>query len=286
VRFDLSGQLGTSENTATRLLGAHLVEDAVGRAKNLETPFSVSEMQRKVQLGFETRFMQEHTANFKAWATTSVSTGPSVSLAKASSGRASPRQCATWTRTISSIRLCKQAAASRSCTRTTTTLLANPGKLDGTTRRPVLSPDVPQNENYVPRIVSREKFQEWSIASATGRSAASSLTLCAASTRTSITIWPDRIGRGWYKRIRDVQAGQELNGGRALFGEDVDGLRHALVEATNMSNDEASAFIARFQKEPGEGGVARTKYRTLMDENFHGVLEGQRQRRGNPRPPR
>jgi hypothetical protein len=52
-------------------------------------------------------------------------------------------------------------------------------------------------------------------------------------------------------------------------------LRSALIDSTNMSSDEATAFIARFQKEPGEGGVARTKHRTLMDENFRGTMKDQ-----------
>ncbi|NOJ48423.1 hypothetical protein [Bradyrhizobium archetypum] len=276
VRYDFAGQLGTSENVSTRLLGAHLVEDAVGRAKGLETPFSVSEMQRKTQLGFETRFMQEATANFKAWAD-----DLKLGWAERQSREGEFRQQVT-----EAIRnqdpsvtfhpaVQKQAAANAKLYAEYHDLLVNPGKLDGTTRRPVLSPDVPQNANYVPRIISREKFQDWATRFGDrqiGQFIASAVRGLNPDIDAELAV---RIGRGWYKRIRDVQAGQELNGGRALFGEDVDGLISALTDAANMSNDEARAFVARLQKEPGEGGVARTKHRTLMDENFRGTMRDQ-----------
>ena len=274
VRYDFAAQLGSSDNVATRLLGAHLVEDTVGRAKGLETPFSISETQRKVQLGFETRFMQEATSNFKAWAD-----DLKLNWAERHSREGEFRQSVTDAmRNVDPNAqfhpaVQKQAAATQKLYADYHDLLVNPGKLDGTTRRPVLSPDVPQNPNYVPRIISRERFQEWTQRFG-DRQIGQFLADAVRGLNPDIDReLADRIGKGWYKRIRDVQAGQELNGGRALFGEDVDGLRHALMEATSMSNDEASAFIARFQKGPGEGGVARTKHRTLMDENFTGTLK-------------
>ncbi|MCK1531157.1 hypothetical protein IVB15_26480 [Bradyrhizobium sp. 182] len=274
ARFDFAAQLGTSENVATRLLGANLVEDAVGRAKGLETPFSVSETQRKVQLGFETRYMQDYGSNFKSWAD-----DLKLNWAERQSREGEFRQAVT-----EAIRnqdpsvtfhpaVQKQAAANAKLYADYRELLVNPGVIDGTARRPVLSPDVPQNGNYVPRIVSREKFQEWSRRFG-DRQIGQFIAQAVRGLNPDIDAdLANRIGRGWYKRIRDVQAGQELNGGRALFGEDVDGLIHALTESTNMSNDEARAFVARFQKEPGEGGVSRTKHRTLMDEHFGGVLK-------------
>jgi hypothetical protein len=274
ARFDFAGQLGTSDNVATRLLGAHLVEDTVGRAKGLETPFAVSETQRKVQLGFETRFMQDYTSNYKAWAD-----DLKLNWAQRQAREGEFRQSVT-----EAIRnqdpsvtfhpaVQKQAASNAKLYADYHDLLVNPGKLDGTTRRPILSPDVPQNANYVPRIISREKFQGWTERFGDRQIGAFIADAVRGLNPDIDRELADRIGRGWYKRIRDVQAGQELSGGRALFGEDVDGLRHALLEATDMSNDEASAFIARFQKEPGEGGVSRTKHRTLMDENFTGTLK-------------
>jgi hypothetical protein len=276
ARYDFAAQLGTSDNTATRLLGANLVEDTVGRAKNLETPFAASETQRKTQLGFETRFMQATTANFKAWAD-----DLGLNWAQRQAREGEFRQSVTDAmRNVDpnaefhpSVKA--QAEATSKLYADYHDLLTNPGKLDGTTRRPVLDPDVPQNPNYVPRIISREKFQDM-----TERFGDRQIGEFIANAVRGLN--PDidhelagRIGRGWYKRIRDVQAGQELNGGRALFGEDVDGLRSALIDSTNMSSDEATAFIARFQKEPGEGGVARTKHRTLMDENFRGTMKDQ-----------
>jgi hypothetical protein len=274
ARYDLSAQLGTSDNVSSRLLGAHLVEDAVGRAKGLETPFSTSETQRKVQLGFETRFMQEATSNFKAWAD-----DLKLNWAERQSREGEFRQAVT-----DAIRnqdpsvtfhpaVQKQAASNAKLYADYHDLLVNPGVLDGTTRRPVLSPDVPQNGNYVPRIISREKFQGWTERFG-DRQIGSFIADAIRGLNPDIDrALADRIGAGWYKRLRDVQAGQELSGGRAMFGEDVDGLIHALTESTGLSNDEARTFVARFQQGPGEGGVSRTKHRTLMDENFHGVLK-------------
>jgi hypothetical protein len=276
VRYDFAGQLGSSDNVSTRLLGAHLVEDAVGRAKGLETPFSVSETQRKVQLGFETRFMQDATTAFKQWAD-----DLDLNWAQRQSREGEFRQTV-----VEAVRnqdpsvtfhpaVDKMANSFRKLMADYHDLLVNPGKLDGTTRRPVLSPDVPQNANYVPRIISREKFQEWSVRFG-DRQISQFIADAVRGLNPDIDRdLADRIGRGWYKRLRDVQAGQEINGGRALFGEDVDGLVSALTDAANMSNDEARAFVARFQKEPGEGGVSRTKHRTLLDENFRGVMRDQ-----------
>jgi hypothetical protein len=80
VRYDLSAQLGTSENTATRLLGAHLVEDAVGRANNLETPFAVSESARKIQRRVRgAPRCRRSSPTSKSGPTISISTGRSVS---------------------------------------------------------------------------------------------------------------------------------------------------------------------------------------------------------------
>lgn len=274
ARYDFAGQLGTSENVATRLLGAHLVEDAVGRAKGLETPFSISETQRKVQLGFETRFMQEATSSFKAWAE-----DLKLNWAERQTREGEFRQQVTEAvRNVDPSvtfhpAVDKLAGSFRKLMGDYHDLLVNPGALDGTTRRPVLSPDVPKSDTYFPRIISREKFQDWTNRFG-DRQISQFITAAVKGLSPDIDdALATKIGKGWYKRIRDVQAGQELNGGRALFGEDVDGLRHALAESTSLSNDEITSLLARFQKEPGEGGVSRVKHRTLMDENFRGVMK-------------
>jgi hypothetical protein len=276
ARIDLANGFGQSENPATRLLGAHMVEDTVGRANGLTTPFAVSESARKIHGEFEVRHDQAFVTNFKEWADdlnlnwSERSTGEGQFKQLVTDAMRNPDPNAEFHPAVR-----KQAKAQADLYGDYHDLLVNPGKLDGTTRRPVLSPDVPKSETYVPRIISVEKFQEMATRfgdTEMGRFIAKAVRGLNPDIDHALS---ERIGAGWYKRLRDVHAGQEVNTGRALFGEDVDGLVSALVQDTHMSNDEARAFVARFQQGEGEGGVSRTKHRTLMDENFVDTMKDQ-----------
>lgn len=275
ARIDNAGIFGRSDNVAERLLGSHLVEDAAGIRGHV-TPIAASEVQKATQLRFETRFFREIGSAFDQWAK-----DLNLNWAERQSREGEFRQSiadavrnedpsVTFHPAVG-----KAASTWRSLMSDYHDLLVNPGALDGTTRRPVLSPDVPKNDNYFPRLVNREKFQDH-VTRLGDRQMGRFIAEAIVGKNPDIADeLAQRIGRGWYKRLRDVQAGQELNGGRALFGEDIDGLRHALAEATDLSNDEIGTLLSRFQSQPGEGGVSRTKHRTLMDENFRGVMKDQ-----------
>lgn len=275
LRYDFAGLLGKSEAAITRLLGANLVEDAVGRAKGLETPFSASEMQRKMQIGFETRFMQSAQSTFKEWAD-----DLGLNWAERQS-----REIEFRTQVTEAIRnvdpnvtfhpaVDKMAAATRKLYADYLDLAQNPGVLDGTSRRAVRGmEDVQKNPNYVPRIISGEKFTDWSTRFG-DKQIAKFITAAVKGMRPDLDEEvAKKIGKGWYKRLRDVHAGQEMTAGRALFGEDLEYLRQALKESTDLSDDEVGKIVHWLQPKDSEGGIARAKQRTLMDENFRGVMK-------------
>jgi hypothetical protein len=141
--------------------------------------------------------------------------------------------------------------------------------IDGSMRKPIPGfEDVPINEAYVPRYTNFEKFRQ--MVGSYGDKQMSDMVYNAirAMNPDASDAMARKIAKGYIKRLRSVDAGQEDVGGRMFATLDMEDMRAHLREI-GLDDDEIEWALRRpAAKDAKKPGSARAERRTLFDEGF------------------
>jgi len=271
-RFDLAGQLKSSDNLLTRMLGNVLVEDGTRNVDGV-TPIGASEIQtlmdRKVQIkwrkGFDGAWREFVRRN-------KIPFGQRDQALRAFSA-----DVVAYARNRDPMAefdpaVARAGSTFREIMNGFAELANDPGRLTGTIRRPVRGAEAMKVEAYVPRI-----FDHGSIQDKLMRFGHAALTeffskaIKAAAPNLADDV-AKRFATGYLNRMHSLSAGELLGAQRAFSGEDLDELRTFLQGTNDISAEDIDAVVEAFSPKPQDGAAPRQKHRQLMDENFVMVI--------------
>lgn len=278
LRWDVAGQLRGSDNVLTRILGAHMVEDAVGSADRARvTPFSASEMQHMLQRRMDVQWKAVMEPAYAAFA---KERGLGW-VDRMRNRKAFNEEITAYVRNQDPTRafdphVAKAGNAWRTLMNRYRHLANNPGLMDGTVRRPVRGFGIQENPNYVPRIHDHRKVNE--LLETFGD--ANICRLIAAAIRGANNdieqAVADQIARAYLRRVREVELGNEVRASRFFSGEDLEEFRRVLSETTELDGQTIDDLASMFQPRRGDGASSRGKRRQLLDETFGMTLRSDR----------
>lgn len=269
VRYDLAARLKQSDNMMTRMLGNVLVEDGARNADGV-TPIGASEVQsllnRRAELkwrqSYETAWNDYVKRNQIGWAEQ-----PEARLRFSQDITRAVRNNDVMTDFDPSV--VKAANAFRDMMNEWRKLANNPGLIDGTVRAPVRGfGSLDENPNYVPRIFDLGSIQDK--LNRFGHSTVSRLFAQAmreASPDLSEEL-AEKFATGYIRKLHGLSAGEMFANYRAFSGEDLDAMKVALRDGTNLSDAELDSILDAFRPSRSDGAVTRAKHRVLFDENF------------------
>lgn len=274
LRWDLAARLKSSENGYVRALGNILVEDGTRNADGL-TPFSVSEQARKLTQQAEVRWKASFDSNFKTYAERleikrsdmrQARTAFAKTVAESVRNR---NPMATYDPEI-------KAAGNefRAMMAHWRQLAANPGILDGTTRRAVRGFDkFEDNAFYVPRVFdlgavqdALNKYGHETLAKFVGRA------MKEVNEDLSDEM-AEKFGKGYIKKLHSLSAGDLQKNSRALSGEDMEGLKELLRDGTDLNDVELDELLLGLKPKKSNGESPHAKKRLFLDEMFEAKLE-------------
>lgn len=269
VRFDLAGSLKKSDNPLVRILGNVLVEDGVRNAKGV-TPVSVSEEASKMFHKSEVRWRKSFNYAFKAYA---KRTGIKPSEFRVTRTKFA-KDVTEYVRSRNPMDNFESEAVSvgnefRAMMKDFHDLAANPGIVDGSTRRAVRGFDrFTDNPHYVPR-----SFDLGAIGSALEKFGTDNLARLIARGMQSVNKelsdeLAQKFGHGYIQKLYSLSAGELSRNQRALAGEDMDALKQLLFDGTDLSQAELDDILLGLKKPAQGGAVPRAKKRLFYDENF------------------
>lgn len=274
MRWDLSARLKESENGYVRALGNILVEDGTRNAKGL-TPFSASEQARKLTRQAEVRWRASFDTNFKAYAKRLEIKRSDMRTAKSDFAKTVAESVRNRNPMSTYDPEIKAAGSEfRAMMAHWRQLAANPGILDGTTRRAVRGFDkFEDNAFYVPRVFdlgavqdSLNKYGHDTLAAFIGRAMKE--------VNEDLTDeMAQKFGKGYIKKIHSLSAGDLQKNSRALSGEDMEGLKELLRDGTDLSDVELDDLLLGMKPKKSNGESPRAKKRLFMDELFEAKLE-------------
>ena len=269
ARYDLAARLKQSDNMMTRMLGNVLVEDGARNADGI-TPISVSEVQSLLNRRSEVKWRREYETAWNDYVKRHEigwSEQREMRLRFSEDITRAVRNRDVMTDFDPSV--VKAANSFRNLMSEWRQLANNPGLVDGTVRPSVRGfGSLAENPNYVPRIFDLGSIQnkvnvygQATIArlfATAMREAAPDLSEEAA----------NKFATGYVRRLHGLSAGEMFSNHRAFSGEDLDALRTALRDSSELSEAELDGILDAFRPSRSDGAVTRGKHRMLFDENF------------------
>ncbi len=275
TRFDLAGTMKGSDNPLTAALGSRLVEDAVGNADHSAVNRAVSveaTMIRERQDVFLGRAYQDTWQDFKGrngigWLDRAAE-GDFRSKVADAIDNLDPTAAHDIDPAVT-----RMADAMRRNFEDFHDLAQNPGRLDGSEMAPLKGmAEVEKNPNYFPHIYDflgfGENVRRFGDAQMKGLLRDSILSHVPGMAAEDA----ERLGKGLFKGLRNVQTGQEVSMSRMLSGDDQEGLRAFLGAETDMGRDAIDRIIAQLNPPKSEGTIARTKRATPINVHFEAPL--------------
>mgnify|MGYP002619618960 FL=1 len=269
VRYDLAARLKQSDNMMTRMLGNVLVEDAARNADGV-TPIAASEVQsllnRRAELkwrqAYETAWNDYVRRNKIGWADQAE-----ARLLFSHEITRAVRSNDVMTEFDPSV--VKAANAFRDMMNEWRKLANNPGLIDGTVRNPVRGfGSLHENPNYVPRVFNLGAIQD-KLHRFGHQPVIKFFTQAILEANEGISEeLAEKFARGYVRKLHGLSAGELFSNYRAFSGEDLEALRMALREGTDLADDELDRILDAFRPKKGDGAVTRGKHRMLFDENF------------------
>jgi hypothetical protein len=147
-------------------------------------------------------------------------------------------------------------------------LKANPGLVDGTTRRAVAGAEnVQQNRFYFPRLWDFEKLNQWT--DRIGEAGVIGVVRTALKSAQPLLDHEiaHRVASGMYKKLMERDAGLTSRLEHALSGDDADTLTDVL-KGLGISEADAEAVAKSFKPDTDAGNMSRNKFRARLDENI------------------
>lgn len=275
ARLDIAGTMKRSENPLTAALGGRLVEDAVGNADHSVVNRAVSVEAGLMHQRQTTFAMREYRG---AWIDYAERNG--IRQGDGAAQKAFREEAADLidnpdptVHANADPAVVKWANAQRQGYASYHELAQNPGILDGSVMAPLRGmAEVDANPNYFPRIFDFMEFGEH--ARRFGDDGMKRLIAESLMSRAPGLEAEDagRIAKGYYKGLRNAQAGQEVSLSRMLSGDDQDGLMGFLRDNTDLGERDLSRIVAQLQPESDTGNIARTKARLDLNPHHEVVL--------------
>jgi Phage tail lysozyme len=267
VRYDSAHSLKSSPNDLTSMLGNVLVEDGVRNSKGI-TPIGASEVQQRLQLQADTKWARSSKANW----TDFKKRNPEATRGEFND------QVTAFARDRDLLveydpAVKAQGAVLRDIMGDWAEIGANPGIIDGTTKRAVRGFEgMTRNDHYVPRVFDLGAIQD--ALTKFGHRTVSGLIakgMTEANKELSAAL-ADKFAYNYVKKLHSLSAGELQHGSRAFSGEDLHGLKANLLDGTDLHESEIDAIIAHMKPGPKDGASRHGKSRMFYDENFGAVL--------------
>jgi hypothetical protein len=284
ARFDVGGQLGSSESEITRTVAAHFGEEAVGFKDRSVVPDSATVVQRVLHGKNVRNWQTVAYPAFKAWAKERNQWGTFKR----------PRAWEQFNEEVArfiedqapaadtSPHVSRAAQEFRAITANYADLATNPLRDKGGTGAPLFqaAPD----KFYLPKYADHEKINDilerhdWETVRRFVKQAVY------AKRPDMDEALADKIASGWLKRITQAGYGMEDRASMALAQGDREAFREAFTESLTsgrvVDSDLTDADIAAIfdeigdAKAPQESGFSRGKRRTLLDYGFEAGVRG------------
>lgn len=269
ARFDLAGRGKASDNTATRMLFNHLVEDGA-RNINGATPIAASEVATFLNHGALNRWYNDYQPAFRDFYDRNRANYASKDEARFDFGK----QVTEAVRNRNGFED-YDPAVKRGASSFQTVMEewrqhgVNPGKMDGRTLAGLPGiEDTPANRNFAPRINDQGAWQHhlhtYGNSNMTGlisqafRSAAPDMEAEVA----------DRLAGAYVTTMQRLSAGNHVSHHRALSGDDMEGLRNILRDETDLSEADLDSMLSLFNRSDDGSAFSHGKRRAFLDESF------------------
>lgn len=277
-RFDVAGQMTTSDNPLVRLIGMNLFEETAGMVDHSVVPDSVNTVftatHRRVIGNYVTEYQPAKAAYMRSLGVSNLNL-VGRSRAEADYNQMVSRYVTDPNPPVDvDPNVIKGAQAVRK-TLNDLRLAARDAGLA----------DIPENPNYLPLIANHTRIAEMDGAIHQDTMADFFAQAIKRHTPTLADEIVTRMSKGYWNTIRKAGFGIEDGLTRSLQLGDKDGFKRAFLEATEnrglLSADEIdeaydalSGVMDSIKKSPGEAskGVSHFKKRTLMDYSFKGTV--------------
>ncbi|KQP93771.1 hypothetical protein ASF60_13975 [Methylobacterium sp. Leaf113] len=269
-RWDLAGKGKGSDNAATRAFMGSTVTDVVGNADKAKVAGrTAEEYQKQVEFDFGMMSDKAHTEGFESYA-------KRLELPRGQRDEARAAFNAEVTEVFDnrvpgrdfSPEAVATAEKLRQGYKGLLELAQNPGRLDGSTRRPVKGfEEIPADLNYRPNIANHEKID--ALTTRYGDDAIRQFlsTAFKAANRELPDDVAEAMSKGYLRRLREATAGM-TSVDRMMHGNDLEGLQRALGDL-DLDDAAREAVIRAVTPNPDAGGgIARSKRRTLYENTF------------------
>lgn len=269
ARYDLAARLKQSDNMMTRMLGNVLVEDGARNASGV-TPIGASEVQSLLNRRSELKWRKSYETVWNDYVKRNK-----IGWADQQAERL--RFSQEITRAVRSNdvltdfdpSVVKGANAFREMMNEWRKLANNPGAIDGTVWNPVRGfGALDENPNYVPRVFDlgsiQDKINRFGHATVS-RLFAQAMREAAPELSEELA---EKFATGYTRKLHGLSAGEMFANYRAFSGEDLDAMKVALRDGTDLDELELDRILDAFRPQRQDGAVTRAKHRVMFDENF------------------
>jgi len=267
TRYDSAWSLKSSPNDLTSMLGNILVEDGARNAKGI-TPIGASEVGQRLLHQAETKWSRSAKASWKDFQKRNPEATRGEFNDQVTKFARDRDLLAEYDPAVRS-----QGMTMREILGDWAEMGANPGLIDGTTKRAVRGFEgLGRNDFYVPRIFDLGAIQD--ALTKFGHRTVSGLISrgMQEANKELASELADKFAYNYVKKLHSLSAGELQHGSRAFSGEDLDGLKANLLDGSDLAEAEIDAIIAHMKPGPKDGASRHGKSRMFYDENFGMVL--------------
>lgn len=284
MRWDAMAELKGSDNVVTRALGGQLAEDAVGNLDpTIPNRIGATEVQERLLRVAEVEYQRPYEVNYKKWIEDQGGE-PWFSNKRAEFNELITRYIRETDANgigfdgsdVFHPAVKAMGQEQRKLLSRMLDLANNPGRLDGTVRRPVAGfGAIEPYPQYLPRVFDHRRIDE--LRTEFGdKSLRTMLAGAIKSAQPDMTDeMVDRFAKAYWKTVRTLRYGMDgIRLQNAFSGRDTDYLRQVLAEETDMSAENIEGLAHSLKRAPGSdaGFHTRAKHRLDLDETFSVVV--------------
>lgn len=270
IRWDDAGRGKSSDNAATRAFVAGTALDVVGNSdKSKVVKMTAEEWQKQLDHDFTMKAFQTHRETFGDYLERNPPGERSASEIETDFRSQVTRYLDNRRPEIEFDPAVKRAGdTQRQLYAQWLDYMQNPGKLDGTTRRPMKGAEnLVKDPNYRPNIPDHEKIDLHSVRfgdDAMRQAIAANFRATLPELAEGLA---EKMAKGYWRTLRETSAGMS-NLDRAIHGADTDVLKKALQDI-EMDEKDIDAVISLVQPKPTEGSASsHVKRRSPYSNDF------------------
>lgn len=267
-RLDSAGTVKGSDNPLASMIGNVIVEDGVRNAAGEITPIAASEVQQRLKILADVKWSRNNEVNYKAWRKDNPKQSRS-DFHRAVTNFVRDRDLLVEHHPS----VAAQGNIMRQVLGEFAELAANPGLIDGTTKRAVRGFEgLSKNDFYVPRM-----FDKGAISAHLNMFGHKTLSRMIAMGIKEVNQdvsqeVAEKFAYNYVRKLHSLSAGDLQLNSRALSGEDLDSLKTNFLADTDLSEVEIDKLVAHLKPSQGDGASRHGKRRAFYDENFGMML--------------